>query len=314
MLFIDLLLLSLHLLIIFLAYLNFYILFPLFFYIVGDFNIQFNIKTNFYTNEFLELLELSNLSQHCHFASHSSGNTIDHFITSSFIKPISILTHPISFSDHYFIQPSFPANPIKFSSTVKVFARSWSQLEKTLFIKILSASSVDSSSFTDIDDFVLALDSLLTDTLNVLLPLNLLPTVFPPSKLLVLMMNASHSNVLYASSNVLIVPLPLLPLMFFGFLTFQPIALSSTPNTRTFLFFPSTLLPLLPLDHLTLLQRLLLPLSLFLTFHPSLSQNSSPSSNLYLHLPAPLTRFFQKSLMIILLYSIPSFSILLTFL
>ena len=135
-----------------------YTLFSLF-YIVGDFNIQFNIKTNFYTNEFLELLELSNLSQHCHFASHSSGNTIDHFITSSFIKPISILTHPISFSDHYFIQPSFPANPIKFSSTVKVFTRSWSQLDKTLFIQLLSASSVDSSSFTDVDDFFLALVS-----------------------------------------------------------------------------------------------------------------------------------------------------------
>ena len=75
-------------------------------------------------------------------------------------------------------------------------------------------------------------------------PLNLLPTVFPPSNLLGLMVNASHPNVLYASSNVFIVPLPLLPLMFFGFLTYQPIALSSTPNTQIFLFLPSTLLPL----------------------------------------------------------------------
>ena len=139
------------------------------FYIVGDFNIQFNIKTNFYTNKFLELLELFNLSQHCHFPSHSSGKTIDFLITSSFIKPISILAHPVSFSDHYFIQSSFPASPIKLSSTVKVATRSWSQLDKTLFIQLLSASSFDSSSFTDVDDFVLALDSLLTNTLNVLL-------------------------------------------------------------------------------------------------------------------------------------------------
>ena len=132
-------------------------------------------------------------------------------------------------------------------------------------------------------------------------PLNLLPTVFPPSKLLGLMVNASHPNVLYASSNVLIVPLSLLPLMFFGFLTYQPIAPFSVPNTQVFLFLPSTLLPLLPLvgkisiafspnnpllllfflkifktisttsfsllelitHHLTLLQRLFLPLSLF---------------------------------------------------
>ena len=157
-----------------------------------------------------------------------------------------------------------------------------------------------------------------------------------PSKLLGLMVNASHSNVLYASSNVLIVPLPLLPLMFFGFLTYQPIALSSTPNTQIFLFLPSTLLFLLLslfgkisiafslnnlllllfllkifrtisttrfslleliAHHLTLLQRFLLPLSLFLTFYPSSSQTSSPSSNLYLHLPALLTLFLQKSLM-----------------
>ena len=147
-------------------------------------------------------------------------------------------------------------------------------------------------------------------------PLNLLPTIFPPSKLLGLMVNASHPNVLYASSNVLIVPLPLFSLMFFGFFTYQPIALSSTPNTQIFLFLPSTLLPLLSLvgkisitfssnnpllllillktfrtisttkfslleliaHHLTLLQRLLLPLSLFLTFHPSPSQTSSSSS------------------------------------
>ena len=158
-------------------------------------------------------------------------------------------------------------------------------------------------------------------------PLNLSPTVFPPSKFLGLMVNASHPNVLYASLKVLIVPLSLLTLMFFGFLAYQPIALSSTPNPQIFSFLPSTLLPLLhlvgkisivffsnnpllllflfkifmtisttrffPLElivhHLTLLQRLLLPLFLFLIFYPSPSQTSSPSSNLYLRLPAPST-------------------------
>ena len=74
-------------------------------------------------------------------------------------------------------------------------------------------------------------------------PLNFLSHVFPPSKLLGLMVNASHPNVLYASSNVLIVPLPLLSLTFFGFFTYQPKALFSTPNTQIFFFLPSTLLP-----------------------------------------------------------------------
>ena len=133
------------------------------------------------------------------------------------------------------------------------------------------------------------------------------------------MVNASHPNILYASSNVLIVLLILLLLMFFGFLTYQPIALSSTPNTQIFLFLPSTLLPLLPLvekisivffsnnplfflflfkifktisttrfslleliaHHLTLLQRLLLPLSHFspITFTDLISIIKAVSSS-----------------------------------
>ena len=112
-----------------------YTLFSLF-YIVVEFNVQFNNKINFYTKKFLELF---NHSQHCHFSSHSSGNTIDLFITSTFIKPISILAHPISFSDHHLIQSSFPTNPIKLSSIVKVSTRSWSQLDKTLFIQAYGA-------------------------------------------------------------------------------------------------------------------------------------------------------------------------------
>ena len=77
--------------------------------------------------------------------------------------------------------------------------------------------------------------------------LTLLPTAFPPSKLLGLMVNASNPNVLYASLNVFIVPLSLLPLMFFGFFPYQPSPLSSTPNTQIFSSFPSTLFPLLHL-------------------------------------------------------------------
>ena len=157
-------------------------------------------------------------------------------------------------------------------------------------------------------------------------PLNLSSTVISPSKLLGLMVNASYPNVLYASLNVFIVPLLLLPLTFFGFFTYQPIALSPSPNSQIFLFLPSTLLPLLhlvgkisitfspnnplllffflkifisisstrffPLEviahHLTLLQRHLL--LLFLShFSPTTFTDLSPSSNLYLHFPAPLT-------------------------
>ena len=102
---------------------------------------------------------------------HSSGNTIDFLITSSLIEPISIHAHPVSFSDLYLIQSSFPASPLKLFSTVKVSTRSWPQLDKTLFIQLLSAFSFDSSFFTDVDDFVLALNSLLTNNLNVLLPI-----------------------------------------------------------------------------------------------------------------------------------------------
>ena len=63
-------------------------------------------------------------------------------------------------------------------------------------------------------------------------PLNLLSTVFPPSKLHGLMVNGSHPNVLYTSSNILIIPLPLLLLTFFGFFTYQPIALLHSKHSN----------------------------------------------------------------------------------
>ena len=114
------------------------------FYIVGDFNIQFNNKTNLYIKKFLELF---NLSQHCNFPSHSSSITINLFTTSSLIKPMSIPAHPVSFSDHYLIQSCFPTKPIRLFSTVKVSTCSWYQLGKKLFIQLLHAF------FTDVDDF-----------------------------------------------------------------------------------------------------------------------------------------------------------------
>ena len=101
------------------------------FNLLSDSNLDFLALSETW-HEFLELLELFNLSQHCHFPSHSSGNTIDFLITSSFINPISILADPVFFSDHYFIQSSFLSSPIKLSSTVKVSTRSWSQFDKTL--------------------------------------------------------------------------------------------------------------------------------------------------------------------------------------
>ena len=67
-------------------------------------------------------------------------------------------------------------------------------------------------------------------------PLNLLPTFFPSSKLLGLIVNESHPNVLYASLSVFIVPFPFFLHTIFGFFTYQFIALSSTPNTQIFLF------------------------------------------------------------------------------
>ena len=179
-------------------------------------------------------------------------------------------------------------------------------------------------------------------------PLNLLSTAFSPTKLPGLTVNASHPNVLYASSNVLIVPL-LLPLMFFGFLTYQPIAFFSTPNTQIFIFLPSTLflLPLVgkisiafsPNNPLFLLFLLKIFRTIFTTrfsirtnrsssytlpvssptsvshshFFPITFTDLITISKLYLHLPAPLTLFLQKALMNFPFPSFPSFSILLTF-
>ena len=292
------------------------------FYIVGYFNIQFNNKTNFYTNKFLELLELINLSQHCHFPSHSSGNTIDFFITSSFIKPISILAHPVSFSDHYLIQSSYPASSIKLSSTVKVSTRSWSQLDKTLFIQLFSASSFDSFSFINVDDFVLALDSLLTNTLNVLLYIKSftyrLSSFEAPwfdgecvtSKRTLCKLERSYRSspffffhVLWLShlsaycslrhskhSNFLISFINSASSFSSRWKNLNRILSKQSPPPPFFfkIFMTISTKKFFPLELIAHYVTLSLPLSLFLTFHPSPSQTSSPSSNLYFH-PAPLT-------------------------
>ena len=283
------------------------------------------------------------------FPSHSSGNTIDFFIASSFIKPISILAHPVSFFDHYLIQSSFPASPIKLSSTVKLSTRSWSQLAKTLFIQLLSAASFDSSSFTDVDDFVLVLDSLLTNTLNVLLPIKSftcrLSSFKAPwfdgecvtSKRTLRKLERSYRSSPSSSSHVLWLSYPSTYCSLFhskhsNFLIFSINSASSFSSQWKNLNRILSKLSLPPFSsqafqnyfHKILSIRtnrssFYTPsasssASVSLTFHPSPSQTSFPSSNLYLHLPTPLTLFLQKSLMIFTLSSFPLFSILLIFL
>ena len=316
------------------------------FYIVGDFNIQFNIKTNFYTNKFLELLELFNLSQHCHFPSHSSATPL---IFSSH-HPLS---NPLVFlltQSPFLITTSFPASPNKLSSTVKGSTRSWSQLNKTLFIQLLSASSFDSSSFTDLDDFVLALNSLLTNTLNVLLPIKSftyhLSSFKAPwfdgervtSKRTLRKLERSYRSSPSSSSHVLWLShlstyRSLLHSKHSNFFISSINSASSSSsrwqNLNRILSKQSPPPPFSSQDFHDYFHNKILsirtnrssshtpqasPFASVSLSNFSPSQTSSPSSNLYLYLPAPLTLFFKKFLMIFPLSSIPLFSILLAFL
>ena len=103
-------------------------------------------------------------------SSHSSSNTIDLFITSSFIKPIVfLLTQYPSLITILFNLLSLPT-PLNSPLLQRYLLSLGFNLTKH-FIQLLSASSFDSFSFTDVDDFVFALDSLFTNTLNVLLPI-----------------------------------------------------------------------------------------------------------------------------------------------
>ena len=141
------------------------------FYIVGDFNIHFNDKSNYYTLKFMDVLLLFNLSQHCTFPTIRTGNTIDFLISSSFCRLNNISADKVHFTDHYLIKSSFSLNSPIANSTCSFTKRCWSLLNKELFLDSLTSSNFDASLFGDVDDLVSSFNDLLIPILDKLVPL-----------------------------------------------------------------------------------------------------------------------------------------------
>ena len=141
------------------------------FYIVGDFNIPYNVKSNSSTLKFIDMLSLFNLSQHCTFPTYVSGNTIDFIISSSFCPLNSISADLVHFSDHYFIQSSFSLNSPIANSTSSFTKRCWSLLNKELFLDSLTSSNFDPSLFAEVDDFMSSFNNFIVSILDKLIPL-----------------------------------------------------------------------------------------------------------------------------------------------
>eukprot|EP00918_Siedleckia_nematoides_P107113 GHVU01233532.1.p1 GENE.GHVU01233532.1~~GHVU01233532.1.p1 ORF type:complete len:124 (+),score=3.88 GHVU01233532.1:223-594(+) len=71
--------------------------------ISGDFNIHYNKMENNDTKLYMEVLSYFNLQQHVSCPTHSSGNTLDHIISSKSPKTTMVLTTPsedLIISDH----------------------------------------------------------------------------------------------------------------------------------------------------------------------------------------------------------------------
>ena len=77
-----------------------------------SFFIFFVYKNSFYTNKFIQLVELFNLFQHCHFFSHFSGNAFDLLIKLFYISFYSVHAQSVFFINHPFIQSFFLTTPL----------------------------------------------------------------------------------------------------------------------------------------------------------------------------------------------------------
>ncbi|MCI4436824.1 MAG: hypothetical protein JHC33_08470 [Ignisphaera sp.] len=138
------------------------------FFILGDFNIQFN-KANIYVSKLENIFDTFNLKQHIISATHTLGNTIDLVLTSSLTKIISLSVTPVVFSDHFLISFSYPLNYSVNNTTVQAFKRNWKNFDPDLFTKLFDYFSFDC--FDDVDDFVYFFNNSISCILDIILPL-----------------------------------------------------------------------------------------------------------------------------------------------
>ena len=134
--------------------------------IVGDFNFHVDDKGNKSASDFLELLEIFNLTQHVSVPTHRAGHTLDLLITRDDENILdNVCAHDPMISDHFVVscnlrlnKPRFPRKEIEF--------RKLKQLDMNQFRNDIAASSLITNPPEDLAELVLQYDSVLSSILD----------------------------------------------------------------------------------------------------------------------------------------------------
>ena len=114
--------------------------------ITGDFNFHVDCSSDSTVTQFLSLLDTFDLTQHVSFPTHSSGHTLDLFITrnsSTFISEIDSIISP--FSDHYSIHSILTVPSSTRTPRVTKFIRKVRSIDPVAFSADILASSLFSN-------------------------------------------------------------------------------------------------------------------------------------------------------------------------
>ena len=132
--------------------------------IQGDFNFHIDDASDTHATEFLELLDVFNLTQHVSHSTHKSGHILDLVITGKELKmnlsDSRILIHPSWISDHSLLQFELEiSKPPPLSKTVTV--RNWKSVDVSNFIEDLEGSDLHNLKNLDLSDSALLYNSVL---------------------------------------------------------------------------------------------------------------------------------------------------------
>ena len=142
------------------------------FIITGDFNLHIDNISDPRTQQFMSLLENSNLTQHVSFPTHQHGHILDLVITTKDSTLLPSITHSlISPSDHFPIFTSLSISPPTPPPLTEHFFRCINSINMNKFIHDIHTSILISHPPNNLHDLVDCYNKTLSDLLNKHAPL-----------------------------------------------------------------------------------------------------------------------------------------------
>lgn len=142
------------------------------FLITGDFNLHIDNSTDSHSQQFLTLLNNSNLTQHVSFPTHRCGHTLDLIITAKTTSLSPSITHSlISPTDHFPVFTSLNICPLPPPPLTKHFFRSIKSININKFIRDIYSTPLISHPPTNLHDLIDCYNLTLSSLLNKYAPL-----------------------------------------------------------------------------------------------------------------------------------------------